>query len=57
VLETERYAYQAGAASLLDLLDAIREYADTRAEYYGAVRNYWVSLYAVDRAAGRDLVP
>lgn len=57
VLETERYAYQAGAASLLDLLDAIREYADTRAEYYVAVHGYWVSLYAVDRAAGRDLVP
>jgi cobalt-zinc-cadmium efflux system outer membrane protein len=57
VLETERYAYQGGAASLLDLLDAIREYADTRAEYYGAVHDYWVSLYAVDRAVGRDLVP
>jgi outer membrane protein TolC len=57
VLETERYAYHAGAASLLDLLDAIREYADTRAEYYGAVHDYWVSLYAVDRAAGLDLVP
>jgi len=57
VLETERYAYQAGAASLLDLLDAIREYTDTRAEYYGAVHDYWVSVYAVDRAAGQDLVP
>lgn len=39
------------------LLDAIREYPDTRAEYYGAVHDYWVSLYAVDRAAGQDLVP
>ena len=57
VLETERYAYQAGAASLLELLDAIREYADIRAEYYGVVHDYWVSLYAVDRAVGQDLVP
>lgn len=55
-LETARYAYRAGAASRLDLLEAIRAWADTRADYYTAVHDYWVSVYALDRALGRDLV-
>ena len=57
VLETARYAYRTGAASLLDLLEAIRTYADTRADYNTAVHDYWVSVYALDRAVGRDIVP
>ena len=56
-LETARFAYQAGATSQLDLLDAIRTYSDTRANYYAALRDYWVSLYALDRAVGTDLAP
>ena len=56
-LETARFAYQAGATSQLDLLDAIRTYSDTRASYYSALRDYWVSLYALDRAVGTDLAP
>jgi cobalt-zinc-cadmium efflux system outer membrane protein len=57
VLDTERYAYHAGAVSLLDLLDAIRQYGRTRADYYTAVHDYWVSLAAIDRAVGQDVVP
>ena len=56
-LETARFAYQAGATSQLDLLDAIRTYSDTRANYYSALRDYWVSLYGLDRAVGMDLAP
>jgi len=56
-LETARFAYQSGATSQLDLLDAIRTYSDTRANYYSALRDYWVSLYALDRAVGMDLAP
>lgn len=57
VLETARYAYRRGATSLIDLLDAIRTYADTRADYNAAVHDYWVSVYALDRAAGTDIIP
>jgi outer membrane protein TolC len=57
VLDTERYAYHAGAVSLLELLDAIRQYGSTRADYYIAVHDYWVSLAAIDRAVGQDVVP
>ncbi len=57
VLETARYAYGRGAISLLELLDAIRTYSDTRSDYYTAIHDYWVAVYALDRAAGKDLVP
>jgi outer membrane protein, heavy metal efflux system len=55
-LETSRFAYQQGAASLLELLDAIRTYGDTRSEYYNAVHDYWVAAYALSRAVGADIV-
>jgi cobalt-zinc-cadmium efflux system outer membrane protein len=56
-LETARFAYQSGATSQLDLLDAVRTHSETRANYYSALHDYWVSLYALDRAVGKDLVP
>jgi outer membrane protein, heavy metal efflux system len=55
-LGTTRFAYQNGAASLLELLDAIRTYADTRSEYYGAVHDSWVAAYGLSRAVGVDVV-
>ncbi|HEV2750056.1 MAG TPA: TolC family protein [Gemmatimonadales bacterium] len=55
-LESTRFAYQQGAASLLELLDAVRTYGDTRAEYYGAVHDSWVAAYALSRAVGADVV-
>jgi len=57
VLETARFAYQSGATSQLDLLDAVRTYSATRANYYSVLRDYWVSVYALDRAVGKDVVP
>jgi len=57
VLETARYAYGTGAISLLELLDAIATWSDTRSDYYAALHDYWVSVYAVARAAGRDFTP
>ena len=56
-LETARFAYQSGATSQLELLDAVRTYSDTRANYYSALRDYWVSIYALDRAVGKDIEP
>jgi outer membrane protein, heavy metal efflux system len=55
-LEAARFAYQHGAASLLELLDAIRTYGETRSEYYSTVRDHWVAAYAVSRAVGVDVV-
>jgi len=52
---TARYAYRAGAISQLELLDALRTDADTRADYYNAVHDYWVGVFAVERAAGVEL--
>jgi outer membrane protein TolC len=56
-LETSRYAYRAGAASLLELLDAIRVYADVRTDYSTAVHDYWVSVFALARATGTEFTP
>jgi len=56
-LELARYAYRAGAVSQLDLIEAIRAWADTRTDYYTALHDYWVSIYGLDRAVGRDLAP
>lgn len=56
-LEDARYAYERGATALPDLLEAIRAYADTRADYLNAVHDYWVSLFALERAAGVDSLP
>ncbi len=55
-LESSRFAYQQGAASLLELLDAIRTYGETRAEAYGAARDAWVAASALSRAVGVDVV-
>jgi len=55
-LESSRFAYEQGAASLLELLDAIRTYGETRAEAYGAAHDAWVGAYALSRAVGADIV-
>ncbi|HKW40247.1 MAG TPA: TolC family protein [Gemmatimonadales bacterium] len=55
-LETARFAYQQGAVSLLELLDAIRTYGDTRSEYYSTMHDYWVAAYALRRAVGVEVV-
>ncbi|HYL20368.1 MAG TPA: TolC family protein [Gemmatimonadales bacterium] len=55
-LESTRFAYQQGAVSLLELLDAVRTYGETRSEYYTAEHDSWVAAYALSRAAGADVV-
>lgn len=55
-LEAARYAYDRGATSLVDLLEAVRAYGDTRSDYLNAVHDYWVSVFALERAAGEDFV-
>ncbi len=50
------YAYQRGAASLLELLDALRVEQDIRNEYLTALRDYWVSVYHLNAAVGVDVL-
>lgn len=56
-LAEARYAYDAGALSLLDLLDAIRTYGEVRSDAATALHDYWVSVAALARAAGKDIAP
>jgi cobalt-zinc-cadmium efflux system outer membrane protein len=55
-LDAARYAYSKGATSLLDLLDAVRTYGDTRSDYLTAAHDYWISVFALERATGADFV-
>ncbi|MBI3568537.1 MAG: TolC family protein [Gemmatimonadetes bacterium] len=54
-LETARYAWRAGAISYVELLDAVRTWAATRAEADTARHDYWISVWALDRALGAEV--
>lgn len=51
-VEATRYAYTRGAASLLEVLDALRARQDVLADYNTALHDYWVSLHALRAARG-----
>jgi cobalt-zinc-cadmium efflux system outer membrane protein len=51
------YLYQAGATSLLDVLDAQRAYNDTMDTYYSAQAAYRRAQAKLALAVGRDTVP
>lgn len=53
-LAMARYAYSSGATSLVDLFDALRTQSAVRAEYYTALHDYRVSVYALRRATGAE---
>jgi cobalt-zinc-cadmium efflux system outer membrane protein len=46
--------YEKGAASLLELLDAQRTWAQTRAEYLKDLHDFWLSVFQLDAAVGRS---
>ena len=50
-----QYAYSRGAASLLEVLDAVQTERDVRTEYMTALHDYWVSVYTVNAATGADV--
>lgn len=56
-LATARYAYRQGAISLLEYLEAIRTYIDTKNDYVTAAHDYWVSVAALSAAVGREIAP
>ncbi len=55
-VEATRYAYGRGATSLLDVLDATRSQQEVRIDYFTALHDYSVSVYALNAAVGADVV-
>lgn len=54
-VEMQRFAYEQGAASLLDMLTSMSAFNDIQTDYYTALHDYWVSVYAINSAAGGGL--
>ena len=55
--DISQYAYQRGAASLLDFLDAERSYRSTELAYRQALANYMISLEQLRQAVGTRSLP
>jgi outer membrane protein, heavy metal efflux system len=55
--DISQYAYQHGAASLLDFLDAERSYRTTELGYRQALANYMTSLEQLRQAVGTRSLP
>ncbi|HEY6291346.1 MAG TPA: TolC family protein, partial [Terriglobia bacterium] len=55
--DISQYAYERGAASLLDFLDAERSYRATQLAYRQALANYMIALEQVREAVGTRNLP
>jgi cobalt-zinc-cadmium efflux system outer membrane protein len=55
VLETMEYSYRAGAASLVEFLDAQRAFNDTMQGYNESRAEYARSLYLIDSVTGKEI--
>ena len=55
--DISKYAYQRGAASLLDFLDAERSYRATQLAYRQALANYLVSVEQLKESVGTRTLP
>jgi outer membrane protein TolC len=47
-----RYAYEHGATSQLDVIDALRAQREVQNDYLVAVHDYWIARYTLDAATG-----
>lgn len=56
IRETISYAYQHGAVSLLDFLDAQKEYRDTQLNYLNLVGAYYSAANQVNFSVGREVI-
>lgn len=56
IRETVSFAYQNGAASLLEFLDAQRAYRDTQLSYLNLVGAYFSAANQVNFAVGREVI-
>ena len=57
VRETVSFAYQNGAASLLDFLDAQRQYRATQLSYINLVGAYYTAANQVNLAVALEVIP
>jgi cobalt-zinc-cadmium efflux system outer membrane protein len=55
--DTTTYVYQAGATSLVDVLDAQRAFNETMSAYYGAQADYRRAAGRLTAAVGREVTP
>jgi cobalt-zinc-cadmium efflux system outer membrane protein len=55
--DISQYAYQRGAASLLDYLDAERSYRATQLAYHQALANYMLAVEQIRQAVGTRSLP
>jgi outer membrane protein, heavy metal efflux system len=56
VRDTISFSYQHGAASLLDFLDAQKEYRDVQLNYLNLVGAYLTAASQLNLAVGREVV-
>jgi outer membrane protein, heavy metal efflux system len=56
VRETVSFAYEHGGASLLDFLDAQKQYRDTELNYLNLVGSYMVAAAQLNLAVGREVL-
>ncbi|HLH02504.1 MAG TPA: TolC family protein [Bryobacteraceae bacterium] len=56
IRDTISYSYQHGAASLLDFLDAQKEYRDTQLNYINLVGSYFSAANQVNFAVGQEVI-
>jgi outer membrane protein, heavy metal efflux system len=56
IRETVSYAYQHGGASLLDYLDAQKQYRDTQLNYLNLVGAYFSAANQVNFSVGREVI-
>jgi cobalt-zinc-cadmium efflux system outer membrane protein len=55
--DTTAYVYQAGASSLLEVLDSQRAFNETMSVYYGAQADYRRATGKLETAVGKEMLP
>ena len=55
--ETISFSYAHGGASLLEFLDAQREYRDTQLAYRNLIASYLAAVNQLNFAVGREVIP
>lgn len=56
-LDITRIQFDAGSATLMDLLDAQRAWVSINSDYNGELVNYWTAIFSLEQAVGKELVP
>ncbi len=57
VRDTVSYAYQRGAATLIDFLDAQKSYRDIQLSYLNLIGSYLTAANQVNQSVGREAIP